>query len=183
MGCSAVSPKPYYVRDFCTYIKEVSSHAAAMTHLVPIGSLGTRIVEVARQAAVVTVLTGALSGKVAVGSTKEAGHQLLFSPKDTTHISSSRPSWEMSGIWINVVTDLRRRAVLGKMSILVAVSALDILACVISVWHLRNNCPCTFVFVIDLSLKHSTHQLYPHRHRKSFFLRWCPYWQQIRDYW
>lgn len=64
----------------------MSSHAAAMAHLVPVGSLGTRIVEVARQAAVVTVPIGALRGKVASGATKEAGHQLLFTQKDTTGI-------------------------------------------------------------------------------------------------
>lgn len=93
--------QPYYVRHVCTYVKEVSSHAAAMTHLVPIGSLGTRIVEVARQAAVVTVPIGALGGQVARGSTKEAGHRLLFSQKDTTHVSLSRPSWEISRIRIN----------------------------------------------------------------------------------
>lgn len=83
MDCSEVTPKAR------TYVKEVSSHLAAMAHFVPVGSLGTRIVEVARQAAVVTVPVGALSGKVAVGATKEAGHQLLFTKKDTTHISWS----------------------------------------------------------------------------------------------
>lgn len=92
MGCSVVMPEPYYVSDLCTYVKEVSSHAAAMTHFVPIGSLGARIVEVTGQAAVITVLVGALSGKVAMGATKEAGHQLLFTKKDTTRISLSRLS-------------------------------------------------------------------------------------------
>lgn len=92
MGSSVVMPKSYYVRDLCTYVKEVSSHAAAMTHLVPIGSLGTRIVEVARQAAVITVPIGALSGKVAMGATQEAGYRLLFAQKDKTHMSLSRLS-------------------------------------------------------------------------------------------
>lgn len=154
--------KPCCVRHRCTYVKEVSGHAAAMTHFVPIGSLGTRIIKMARQAAVVAVLIGALNGEVALGATKEAGRQPLFTEKDKTHISLTRLSWEMSWMWIYVSTDFRRRAVLGKMSILVAVPALDILACVVSVWHLRNNCPRIFFFVIDLSLKHNTHQLCSH---------------------
>lgn len=79
-----------------TYVKEVSSHAAAVTPFVPIRPLGTRIVEVTRQAAVVTVLVGALTGKVALGATKEAGHQLLVTQRDTRHISLSRLSTETS---------------------------------------------------------------------------------------
>lgn len=67
----------------------MSSHAAAMTLFVPVCSLATGIVEVPGQAAVITVLIGALAGKVAVVSTQEAGQQLLHTQKDTTCISLS----------------------------------------------------------------------------------------------
>lgn len=77
MACLGVTSEPCSGRHFCTYVEEVSSAAAAVTHLVPVGSLGAGLVEVSRQAAVVAVLAGALRGKVAVGATEEAGHQLL----------------------------------------------------------------------------------------------------------
>lgn len=81
LGCSVLMRKPYYARDLCTHVKEVSGHAAAVTHFVPVGSLGARIVEVSRQAAVITVPVWALSGKVSMGAAKEARNQLLFSQK------------------------------------------------------------------------------------------------------
>lgn len=69
----------------------MSSHAAAMTLFVPICPLGTRVVHVAGEAAVVTVPTGALTGEVAVGPTKEAGLRLLFSRKDTAQHEFTAP--------------------------------------------------------------------------------------------
>lgn len=67
----------------------MSGHAAAMALLVPVCPLATGVVEVPGQAAVITVLVGALAGEVAVGSTQEAGQQLLQTQKDTTRISVS----------------------------------------------------------------------------------------------
>lgn len=63
----------------------MSSPAAAVTHLVPVGSLGAGVVAVARQAAVVAVLPGAVGGQVALGATEEAGHHLL-------HTHNTHPS-------------------------------------------------------------------------------------------
>ena len=51
-------------------------------------------------------------------------------------------------------TDFGLRAALGEMSMLVAVSTLDTLGGVVSVWQTLNHYPGTLVFVIDLSLKH-----------------------------
>lgn len=56
-----------------------------------------------------------------------------------------------------MITDLGLRAVLGQMAVLVAVSALDILACVVSVCQLRKNRPGVFAFVVDPSLRKTQH--------------------------
>lgn len=50
-------------------------------------------------------------------------------------------------------THFRVRTVLGQMSKIVAVSAVDVLISIVSVRHPLHCYPDTFSFVIDLSLK------------------------------
>lgn len=66
-----------------THVKEVSCHAAAMALFVPVRFLAAGVVDVSRQAAVVAVLIGTLTGQVAWGATKEAGCQLLHTHTQT----------------------------------------------------------------------------------------------------
>lgn len=64
-------------------------------------------------------------------------------------------------------TDFGLWAVLGEMSVPVAVSTLDVLASVVSVWHALH---CSLVFVIDPSLKHT--QFMHHLHHVGCGLTW-----------
>lgn len=89
--------------DLWTSIKEVPLHPAAVTLFMPVRSLAAGVIEVSRQATVAAVPIGTLTDQVSWGATEEAG--LFF------------------GL----------RAVLGEMSILVAVSTLDTLGGVVSV--------------------------------------------------
>lgn len=64
---------PEHFSSVCTYIKEVSRHAAAVALLVPVSSLTAGAVEMPRLAAVVAVLVGTFTHPVPMSSTKEAG--------------------------------------------------------------------------------------------------------------
>lgn len=90
--------------DLWTSVKEVTRHAAAMTPFVPVRPLAAGIIQVTRHPAVVAVFIGTCADHVACGATKEAGRQLF-------------------GLG----------AVFGEMSVLVAVSTLDVLASIVSV--------------------------------------------------
>lgn len=60
---------------------------------------------------------------------------------------------------MQLCTDFGLRAVLGEMSVLVAVPTLDVLTRVVSVRHPLHRYPVTLVFVIDPSLKHTVNAL------------------------
>ena len=55
----------------------MSCHVATMTLFVPRRSLNAGFIEVPRQATVVAMLTGTLTGQVTQVATKDAGRQLL----------------------------------------------------------------------------------------------------------
>lgn len=60
---------------------------------------------------------------------------------------------------MQLCTDFGLRAVLGEMSVLVAVSTLDVLTRVVSVRQPLHQYPATLVFVTDPSLKHTVNAL------------------------
>lgn len=60
---------------------------------------------------------------------------------------------------MRLCTHLGLRAVLGQVSVLVAVSTLDVLTRVVSVGHALHTCPAAPLFVIDPSLKHTVSAL------------------------
>lgn len=114
-------------------------------------------------AAVVAVLIGTVTGQVAWGATKEAGRQLLHTHTHIyTHNTVSSFTYLYSSVCISCTcycaqsgTYFGLRAVLGEMAGLVAVSTLDGLVSVVSVWHPLRRYPGTLVSVIDPSLKHT----------------------------
>lgn len=130
----------------------MSPHAAAMALFVPVRLLNAGFVQVTRQAAVVAVLIGTCTDQMAWSATKEAGQQLL---QTHTHqyITQLAVVHTCPSVGISC-THFRFRAVFGEMSHLVAVSTLDALSSIVSVWNSLHGEPGALVSVKDLSLKH-----------------------------
>lgn len=142
-----------------THIEKVARHVAAVALLVPVGPLVAGLVQVAGQAAVVAVPVGTLVGQVAWSATEEAGHHLLLKHTHTHkhgRVSSfSHPCRSAYELCSQSDTDFGLGAVLGEVSGLVAVPALDGLVGVVSVCHARQGRPGSLLFVVNLSLKHT----------------------------